>query len=254
MSTPHATAQQELSAAERWHAASEWWLIGAAVTFLAAFSFTVLQPDSPHRHVAELVLQLMWGLFVVDYVARLAFAKRRGHWFVTHLFDLALVLLPMIRPLRLLKVVTLIGVLQRSAGAKLRGRVVTYAAGSTVLLVYVAALAMLDTERDHPESQITTFGDAVWWAIATVTTVGYGDLSPVSAQGRVIAVGLMIGGIALLGVVTATLASWLIQRVAEQDEAAQVATRAQVAELTEQVRQLRLDLASARVPEPGNGN
>ena len=64
----------------------------------------------------------------------------------------------------------------------------------------------------------------VWWSITTVTTVGYGDLSPVTAMGRVVAVALMLGGITLVGTVTATLASWIVQRVAEEDTANEAAT------------------------------
>nr|WP_314143007.1 hypothetical protein [uncultured Rhodococcus sp.] len=65
-----------------------------------------------------------------------------------------------------------------------------------------------------------------------------------TATGRFIAVGLMVAGIALLGVVTATLASWLVQKVAEQDDANQAATQQQVAELTSQIAALRIELAS----------
>jgi voltage-gated potassium channel len=61
---------------------------------------------------------------------------------------------------------------------------------------------------------------------------------PVTATGRVIAVALMIGGIALLGTITATIASWLVEHVSERDEASQVATQAQVAELTHRIDHL----------------
>jgi voltage-gated potassium channel len=54
---------------------------------------------------------------------------------------------------------------------------------------FIAALGMLDAERDNPTANIHTFGDAVWWAAATVPTVGYGDHYPVTTQGRWIAVG-----------------------------------------------------------------
>ncbi|CCQ16335.1 Kef-type K+ transport systems, predicted NAD-binding component (fragment), partial [Rhodococcus sp. AW25M09] len=106
------------------------------------------------------------------------------------------------------------------------------------------SLAMFDAERAAPAGSIKTFPDALWWAISTVTTVGYGDYSPSTATGRLIAVGLMVAGIALLGVVTATLASWLVQKVAEQDDANQAATQQQVAELTAQIASLRTELAS----------
>lgn len=66
------------------------------------------------------------------------------------------------------------------------------------------------------------------WAMTTVTTVGYGDRFPVTETGRFVAGGLMLAGIALLGVVTASLASWLIERVAEVEEESQAATRGDV--------------------------
>jgi hypothetical protein len=68
---------------------------------------------------------------------------------------------------------------------------------------------MIDAERDAPDASIAIMGDALWWAI---TTVGYGDRYPTTTTGRAIAVELMMAGIALLGVVTATLASWLVDR------------------------------------------
>ena len=74
--------------------------------------------------------------------------------------------------------------------------------------------------------------------MTTVTTVGYGDLHPSTAMGRVVAAALMIGGITLVGSVTATLASWIVQRVAEEDTAHQAATTAQINELREEIRQL----------------
>lgn len=112
------------------------------------------------------------------------------------------------------------------------------------MVVFVAALAALDAERNSPGATITTFGDALWWAVVTITTVGYGDLSPVTIEGRMIAVALMIGGIGLLGVVTATLASWIVERVARKDEDQQAATRLELRTLTEEIAQLRRDLHS----------
>jgi len=80
-----------------------------------------------------------------------------------------------------------------------------------------------------------------------MTTVGYGDRYPVTDTGRMVAAGLMVSGIALLGVVTATFASWLIERVSEVDEAAQAATRADIAALSAQVAELRAAMEIDRV-------
>lgn len=83
---------------------------------------------------------------------------------------------------------------------------------------------------------------------ATVTTVGYGDSYPATAQGRLIAVGLMLAGIALLGVVTATLASWLVQRVSEAEEQTQAATRQQIDQLENKIDALRAELSTTTLP------
>ena len=106
---------------------------------------------------------------------------------------------------------------------RLRGRLAVYVAGGAALLGFCAALAVLDAERSRPDANISSFGDATWWAITTMTTVGYGDHYPVTTSGRLIGVALMLGGIALLGVVTASLASWLVEAVeAEQQESEDV--------------------------------
>jgi voltage-gated potassium channel len=71
-------------------------------------------------------------------------------------------------------------------------------------------VAALDAERDAPKANITTIGDALWWAATTVTTVGYGDRYPVTTTGRIIAVTLMVVGIALVGAITASIAAWFV--------------------------------------------
>jgi len=79
----------------------------------------------------------------------------------------------------------------------------------------------------------------------TITTVGYGDKLPLSDTGHLIAIGLMIAGIALLGTVTASLASWLVQKVSDSDSASQAATKAEVVALTAEVASLRQILERA---------
>ncbi|MGY4540711.1 voltage-gated potassium channel Kch [Arthrobacter sp. UYNi723] len=81
--------------------------------------------------------------------------------------------------------------LHRTIGETLRGRVVTYVAGSAALLVFVGALAVLDVEQSASDAKILTFGDALRWAITTITTVGYGDTYPVTPIGRLVASALM---------------------------------------------------------------
>jgi voltage-gated potassium channel len=83
-----------------------------------------------------------------------------------------------------------------------------------------------------------------------VTTVGYGDRYPITQEGRYIAVGLMIAGISLIGLITASLASWLVERVSARDEASQAATRMQVEELAREIRELKALLLGADPTAP----
>ncbi|RFU19894.1 potassium channel family protein [Geodermatophilus marinus] len=233
---------------ERWEQAAEWPLIAAAVLFVVAYAWPVIDPDlaAPWPEVLTVLTWATWTVFAVDYLVRLGLARDRGAFVRTHVVDLALVVLPLFRPLRLLRLVTLLNVLNRNAGRSLRGRVAVYVAGATTLVLFLAAVAALDAERDAPDANITGFPDAVWWAFATVTTVGYGDRFPVTPTGRAIAVGLMLAGIALLGVVTAALASWLVERVEEVEEESQAATRRDVHALADEVARLRAELARSR--------
>jgi len=211
------------------------------VVFLAAYAWPILQPTLDPRWLTacSVVAWGTWAMFVVDYLVRLVLADRRGEFVRQHLLDLAVIALPILRPLRLLRLVTLLGVLNRRAATSLRGRVAVYVAGGVTLIVFCAALAALDAERSNPDANIKTFPDALWWAATTVTTVGYGDRYPTTGAGRLIATGLMVAGIALFGMVAASLASWLIEKVSQVEGAPQAATRRDIEALTAEVAALR---------------
>lgn len=222
-----------------WERATEWPLTGAAVIFLGVYAWEILtNAQGGAKETAEFVIGAVWALFGVDYLVRLVLAPSRGRWFLRHLPDLAIIVLPILRPLRLLRLVTLVSIMQRSAGTALRGRITLYTLGSAALLIFTSALAVLEAERHEPGSSIRSFGQALWWALTTFSTVGYGDSVPVSTQGRFIAALLMIGGVALAGVVTATLASWIVSLVEEENAEQEAATQAQVAALQAQVSEL----------------
>jgi voltage-gated potassium channel len=232
---------------ELWEHRTEWPLAVVAVAFLIMYSVQVLtRPHGQEARILWLATWLAWSLFVVDYVVRLILASNRRQWFVHHIFDLLIVAAPLMRPLRLLRLVVLIGVLQKAIGNAVRGRILIFTISGVVLLIYVASLAILQAERDQPGAKIVSFGKAVWWSINTVTTIGVGDLYPTTITGRVIAVMLMIGGITLIGVVTASLASWIVQRVSETDRALQTATAAHIDELRDEIRMLALEVRRSR--------
>lgn len=232
---------------DRWEKTTEWPLAAVAVAFLVSYAVDVLA--RPHGAVDVTVGIVSWGtyvVFAVDYVIRLSLASDRRRWFLRHLFDLVIVLLPLLRPFRLLRLVILITALQRAVGAAVRGRVVLYTVSAAVLLVFVASLSVLDSERDVPGAKITDFGKALWWSITTITTVGYGDLTPETSTGQVIAVLLMIGGISLVGSITATLASWIVQRVADEQSDEEAVTTAHIEQLLHRIDDLHDEVGQMR--------
>ena len=82
---------------------------------------------------------------------------------------------------------------------------------ASIFIAYVAAIQITISERTVEGSNIKNFGDGIWWAITTVTTVGYGDKFPTTMEGKFLAVGLMIVGISLMGVITASVAAWFVK-------------------------------------------
>jgi voltage-gated potassium channel len=203
---------------EAWERRTEIPLLLLAVAFLVAYAWPVLDPNL-HPDVLTTLNVLswtVWGAFAVDLVVRLVLAQRRWEYARRHWYDVALVVIPLLRPIRLLRLLAFARILGRSATGNLAGRVTAYVIGTAVAAIGLGAVAVLDAERNDPDANILSFGDALWWATTTVTTVGYGDRFPVTTQGRIIAVGLMLVGIALVGSVTAAVAAWFIGQV-QQD-------------------------------------
>ena len=235
----------------KWQRMTEWPLTVLALVFLLAYSWEVLART--HVSLCETTINVIWIVFIIDYVVSISLAHDRKTWFKNNLLLLVSIMLPIFRPLRLLRLVAVLNMLNRTSGMAVRGRITFYVCSSVILLIYVGSLAELDVERNAPGATITDFGKAIWWAFVTTTTVGYGDMSPVTWQGKCIAVGLMIAGIALISVITATLASWIVDRVSDEadkraNETESETTRlsSNVAELTDAVDRLRDDIAKLR--------
>lgn len=235
---------------EKWERHTATPLTVGALLFLVAYAVPIIRPGLPATvtTITSNIIFWVWIGFGLDYIARFALAKDKWYFFTHNIVDLLSVALPILRPLRLLRLVALLSVLNRIGTGSLRGRVVTYAVGGTALLVFVGALAVTDAERNAPGAGITTFLDGLWWALVTLTTVGYGDEAPVTHTGRLIAVALMLGGIALLGIVTATLSSYLVEHISEKkqqdDDADQNELLAQLAELQKGQQTLLQEIAT----------
>jgi len=118
--------------------------------------------------------------------------------------------LQIIRVYRIIRVLRVLYKLQElTTGTTLNERLLALPGVALVMIVFSTAL-MVEAERHAPGATIKSGGDALWWALTTVTTVGYGDTYPVTTEGRIIAAGLMLVGIALFGSISAIVTSKLI--------------------------------------------
>lgn len=169
----------------------------------------------------------IWAAFAFEYTVRLSLSSNRRHFVLRQWPDLLIVALPLLRPLRLarsaraLRLLRLTRVVAFLAIAESQGRQLLfrhklhYMLLVTLLVVTASAVLILLVERGSGGS-IVTIGDALWWAITTVTTVGYGDTVPVTNAGRGIAAFLMVVGIALFGVLAANLAAFFLEHGREE--------------------------------------
>ncbi|MFF3874300.1 potassium channel family protein [Streptomyces sp. NPDC001978] len=235
----------EQSAQARWERLSQRPLLALAVAFAVAYAVPIVDSsaDASVTAACTVVEWVVWGSFAADYLVRLALTPRRREFVRTHWMDLCAVVLPILQPLRLLRLVSTLLLVGRRARMASQIRLTTYVAGAVVGLLMFGSLAVLSVEREAPHGNIRTLGDAMWWSFTTMTTVGYGDHAPTTGLGRMIAVGLMLSGIALLGVVTANIAAWFIARF-EKDDVEERRQTAAIAELTEEVRALRAEVAA----------
>ena len=179
-------------------------------------------------HTAEMAFEaaawLIWAAFAAEYMVKLYLAADRWHMVRTHILDLLIILLPFLRPLRAFRALRLL----RGGAALARGvqswqrmfgrRGFKAFLGVVLLIVVGSGVTVWLLERQADDPQITNPIDGIWWALVTSTTVGYGDLVPVSDAGRGFAVLLMLVGIALLSVVTAQIAAFFVESDDQQPD------------------------------------
>ena len=222
----------------RYEARTDAPLLVLSVCFIAVYSLEVAAPGLPAglRFLIDATSWVIWALFAVDLAIRVWLAERRLRYLLTHPVDVLVVLLPALRPLRVLRVFTAGQALVTRGGRVSLLRSTQAVATAAAILILIAALSVLDAERDAPGAHITTFPDALWWAATTVTTVGYGDMFPITGAGRMVAVALMFVGISLVGVITATVAAWFIDQTRD-------AAKAENVDLAERLRKMEATLA-----------
>lgn len=247
---PDPTNPRQVRAAKRLHAyenRTAWTMVILALAYLVLYSFYVLDTDltTQDRTYVNGAMNVIWVVFIVDLTVRAILAPKHFAYLVRHPIDVIAVAVPAFRFLRVLRVLTA-GQWLISRGSRLRiGRTATAVVIAVLFLTYLSSLAVLNAERGAKGANIETFGDAVWWSLVTMATVGYGDFVPVTANGRIIAVGVMVVGISLLGLVGASVASAVVTRLSGKAQKGQDEVKADVTELRAEIAALRQALAQA---------
>ena len=181
------------------------------IAYLAIYSVQVIQvSDKVLVSNLERVGNAIWLVFVVDLIFRFISADSLGHFFRFNFIEIAAVSLPFLRVLRMLRVLLAVRglkifVMDRSKATGL------YIALLAPLTWFMGAIVVLDVESKSPDAAINNLGEALWWSLTTITTVGYGDLYPTTVAGKFVAAILMILGISLFSAGAAMFASWILR-------------------------------------------
>jgi voltage-gated potassium channel len=189
-----------------------------ALCFLVAFSYPAFNEDiSPSiKTLIEAVQWICWLAFAVDLVYGIWTADNKKSYLKRHPLEIASVLLPFLRPLRLMRVISFGGLAIQKVAVGRQIAITFKVVLTSIFIAYISAVQITITERAVEGSNIKNFGDGLWWAITTVTTVGYGDRYPTTTEGRFLAVLLMLMGISLVGVITASVAAWFVKLSADE--------------------------------------
>jgi len=208
---PELLARREL-AVTNWERKSALPLAILAIAFLALWAVQVLAPVTDAEwDVLEGTILFIWVAFIGDFLVRLYYHSDRKSFLRNNVVEIIALVVPALRFLRMLRVLMAVGMLTRVVQS-LQARVNLYIAIVLPMLVFAGALGVYEAERNVPNSNLRNFPDSIWWAWETVFTVGYGDHFPISTEGRFIAVVLMLGGVAMISVVTANLASYFLSQ------------------------------------------
>jgi voltage-gated potassium channel len=119
----------------------------------------------------------------------------------------------LVRILRIIRLLRAIRATHKISSLILKNKIQTGVASvflTSFLLVVFCSIGILICEQQNPDANIKTAGDAIWWSVTTITTVGYGDKYPVTAEGRIVAMILMTAGIGLFGILSGLAAAFFV--------------------------------------------
>jgi voltage-gated potassium channel len=249
-STPRQTREQ------RWERRLEYPMLIAS---LAVIPLVIIAADDFSAEVEHIGRILNWGtwlMFVAEIAVMLVVTGNRRRWLRSHPAELiATVLSPPILPgpLQTIRALRVLRLARLAVTVRMLRRFVTPngvrdAALFTLFVVLGGGVAFSQVEK----SQHLSAWDGVWWATSTITTVGYGDVTPETVSGRIIAIVMMVSGIGFVALLTAAVA----ERFIRDERAAGVSIEQHLMAVTEELRQIRrrLDRLEAGARERQNAD
>ncbi len=188
--------------------------------YLGVYAVEVLyRNDTQVTQLAELASLGIWLIFASDVVLKFAGAKKLSAFFKANVLEVISLAVPFFRILRIFRVIMAFRGLQ----PYLKSRIASTGTYLILLLPitwFVGAISVLDAEGNSANAVISNIGDALWWSLATITTVGYGELYPVTIEGKFVAAILMITGIALFSACAGMFATWIMGESKTESEKA----------------------------------
>lgn len=170
------------------------------VLYVFVYALDVFYP-SPVSATIDLVL---WVVFAIDVVLRFLVTSSVSKFLLNNWLEILAVVIPQFRAARAIR--PLIGLKRFARVVRSRSqRVASYTVMLLPLAVFVAGVAFADVEGYGPEQ----FSDAMWWAIVTVSTTGFGDVIPQTDGGRIVGSVLMVFGVGIFASAAAILADWI---------------------------------------------
>ena len=224
-------------------------LVAAALTIPVTI-LQLLPAGDPWRTIANVLNWAIWLAFFAELAVMLAVVPSKGRWVREHLLEVAIVVLTppfltnavqsirvlrLLRLARFLRLAPLVRALFSAGGLR-------YAAVFTGLTALTAGAAFASVEK-------TSVGNGIYWAITTMTTVGYGDITPKTAEGKVLAITVMLVGIGFAALVVGAFADRFINPPVKELELTEEDLLAEVREISAQLQRVERTLAKRSVAE-----
>lgn len=198
---------------QRYRRLARYPLFLAGVVFIVGLLLTLdpyLETLDGHHFAGRTLVTVSWVVFLLDYLISLILAPDRALYARTHVLQAVGVLFP---PLRILLIFHVTYEVIRNSRRAFGDQVRLFLVYASTLVIGLSSFLVMLVERGAPGATIVNYGDALWWAAETISTVGYGDMYPVTVTGRIFAVTLMINGFLILSVLTATVAQKFVSSV-----------------------------------------